>query len=44
MNFDYSKYRSCDCRERYSWQEVRDAILGALAVAVIIWTLWMVVP
>lgn len=33
MNFDYSKYRACDCREceRLDRQEIGDAILLAMA-------------
>jgi hypothetical protein len=34
MHADYSKF--CTCREcsRYDWQEVRDALLGALVLAI----------
>ena len=42
-HFDFSKHCNCrDCRT-FDAQEVRDAILGSLAVAVIVWTLWMVI-
>lgn len=44
MHRDFSKF--CTCREcrSYDAQEIMDAILGAIAVAVVVWTLWMVTP